>query len=109
MTESNFILHDGFRRGVYKDDIALIRLPRKAELNGGTQLACLPLSGTAPAVDLISWTSGEVGRRTTVVGWGYSRYVEGTTKFYESEVPEVPTQAQQFLEVRERVSNHCYT
>ena len=104
MTDRDFILYEGNRR--YKHDLALIRLPRKAELNGGTQLACLPLPGTAQNVDLISWTSGEVGRTATVVSWGYSHYIEGTTKFYESELPEVPTQAQQFLEVREKVSNH---
>ena len=59
MTERNFILYGGGRR--YQDDLALIRLPRKAKLNAGTQLACLPLPGEAPQVGLAGWSSGEPG------------------------------------------------
>ena len=102
MGESNFIRYEGRRK--YENDLALIRLPRKAELNGGTQLACLPLPGTAQNVELTSWTTGEVGRIITVVGWGYSCYVEGTREFCKSET--VPTQAQQYLEVRGRALCH---
>ena len=102
MNDSNFIRYEGRRK--YENDLALIRLPRKAELNGGTQLACLPLPGTAPNVELTSWTTGEVGRVTTVVGWGYSCYIEGTREFCKSE--EVPTHTQQYLEVRGRALCH---
>ena len=96
MTESNFILNEDNRR--YQNDLALIRLPRKAELNGGTQLACLPLPGSALHVDLSSWRGGEVGRTTTVVGWGYSCYLEDTREFC-TESKQIATQTQQYLEV----------
>ena len=97
MTESNFILYEGHRR--YQDDLALIRLPRKAELNGGTQLACLPLPGSAPHVGLSSWTRGEVGLTTTVVGWGFSCYKEDSREFCRQS-EQIATQTQQFLQVR---------
>ena len=98
MTESNFILYEGHRR--YQDDLALIRLPRKAELNGGTQLACLPLPGEAPQVGLAGWSSGEeVGHSTTVVGWGFSCYKQDTREFCKQS-EEIATQTQQFLQVR---------
>ena len=99
VTDRNFFLHEENRR--YKADLALIKLPRKAELNGGTQLACLPLPGTAQQVGLASWTSVEAEERgATVVGWGYSCYEEGTNKLCQ-ESDQIPTQAQQYLKVRE--------
>ena len=92
MNESNFIRYEGGRK--YENDLALIRLPRKAELNGVTQLACLPLPGEAYRVDLTSWTSGEVGRTATMVGWGYSCYIEGTREFCR-ESEQIGTRRQQ--------------
>ena len=97
MTESNFIMYEGTRR--YQDDLALIRLPRKARLNGGTQLACLPLPSAAQHVGLSSWTRGEVGQTSTVVGWGFSCYKQESREFCRQS-QQIATQTQQFLEVR---------
>ena len=99
MTERNFILYGGGRR--YQDDLALIRLPRKAKLNAGTQLACLPLPGSAHQVGLASWVGEEVGRTTTVVGWGYSCYRQDTREFCRQS-QQIATQKQQYLEVSQQ-------
>jgi len=77
-----------------------------AKLNGGTQLACLPLPGAAGQVGLESWAEGTVGRNATVVGWGYSCYIEGTREFCQ-ESQEVATKTQQFLEVHLNYILHC--
>ena len=61
-----------------ENDIMLIRLPRPAQLNGGVQLACLPLPGRAGVAGLQDWSA--VGSRATVVGWGFSCYVEDNGK-----------------------------
>ena len=98
VTDSNFILYQEGRTRRYETDIALIRLPSRAELNRGTQLACLPLPGEAQQVGLPSWSGPEVGRSATVVGLGYSCYVQQTREFCK-ESDEVATKTQQHLEV----------
>ena len=99
MTDNNFILYNDGKTRRFEDDIALIRLPSLVKLNGGTQLACLPVSGAAGQAGLESWREGLVGRAATVVGWGYSCYVNGTREFCQ-ESEEIATTTQQFLEER---------
>ena len=57
-----------------------------------------PVPGSAHHVDLPGWREGEVGLTTTVVGWGYSCYIEDTREFC-TESKQIATQTQQFLEV----------
>ena len=81
----------------------LIRLPRPAQLNGGVQFACLPLPGRAGVAGLQDWSA--VGSRATVVGWGYSCYVEDNGKEFcthsGSEFNStVGSSIQQYVEVR---------
>ena len=99
MTDNNFILYNDGKTRRFEDDIALIRLPSLVKLNGGTQLACLPVGGAAGQAGLESWREGVVGRAATVVGWGYSCYVNGTREFCQ-ESEEIATTTQQFLEER---------
>lgn len=54
------------------NDIALIRLPRRAELNDGVQFACLPLTATER-------TLGEEGEEGVVIGWGHTMAIEAIT------------------------------
>jgi len=59
-------------RGVY-NDIALIRLPRKAVVDGyGVQVVCLPIDAAITAAELGLAGLDQAGTRPRVVGWGYT-------------------------------------
>merc|ERR1712227_687949 len=84
ISKSDIIVHEGYRmkRGNIKDDIALIRLPRKVVTNPLTQIACLPLPGNSSFAGLKrNWEEDSIGERATVIGWGYSCYEDGTRAF----------------------------
>ena len=49
ITEEDIIVHEGYgqKGNNIVDDIALIRLPERAQTNKGTQFACMPLPNNA--------------------------------------------------------------
>ena len=95
----NIIVHEGYKIkfGQIENDIALIRLPRKPNLNIGVQFACLPLPEAAQTVGLRNWDSGLEGKRATVIGWGYSCYEENSRSFCKFD--DIGNKEQQYLEV----------
>ena len=99
IAQGDIIVHEGYRKKIRNivNDIALIRLPRKAELNLGVQFACLPVPRRAKIVGARNWDSGVVGKSATVIGWGYSCYNNNSRSFCED--ANVPTRDQQYLEV----------
>ena len=54
------------------NDIALIRLPRRAERNPGVQFACLPLT-------LTERNLGEEDKEGVVIGWGHTKAIDAFT------------------------------
>ena len=109
------IVHEHYKRTrkVY-NDIALIKLPRKAIRNGGVQMACLPLSESRAAVELRvkDLRDGLDRRLVTVIGWGYSQVSldafgnsRGNSK-RDSEI--VPTRKQQFINIPVVDESECH-
>ena len=93
------IVHDGYQIVFennlknFVNDIALIKLPRKATINAGVQTACLPFQ--SPAFNFIDL----VGEIPTVVGWGM------TDAYQLSSWDGVGSRKQQKLEVCENLFN----
>ena len=98
--QEDIIVHEGYRKKFrnIENDIALIRLPRKAELNLGVQFACLPLPETAQRIGVRNWDSGLNGKNATVIGWGYSCYQNNSRDFCNDDY--IGTKEQQYLQVR---------
>ena len=67
--QDNILLHEEYERKFEstENDIALIRLPRKAELNAGVQFACLPLQYVASQAGVSDWDGGVNGKNATVI------------------------------------------
>ena len=99
ITPDDIIVHQEYKKKFknIENDIALIRLPRKAKLNLGVQFACLPLPGAAQIAGVRNWDSGVNGREATVIGWGYSCYKNNTRDFCADSF--VGKKEQQYLEV----------
>ena len=99
----DFTPHPLYRKTIdnVQNDIALIRLPRKAELNMGVELACLPLSErkVAKQLGLRNLGSSFLGKSSTVVGWGYTCYEEGAKFCNDSAY--IPSKTQNSLQVLE--------
>ena len=97
----NIIVHEGYRKKLQSNDndIALIRLPRKPELNLGVQFACLPLSSTAPLAGLSNWNNGLNGQNATVIGWGYTCYQNNSRAFCSTNDENIGSKVQQYLKV----------
>jgi len=70
--------HEAYEQGFSNvlNDIALIKLSQPAVLNLGVQIVCLPVDPVHAArkLGLKDLHSGLVGKRPTVVGWGYTEY-----------------------------------
>ena len=99
ITPDDIIVHKEYKKKFknIENDIALIRLPRKAELNAGVQFACLPLPGAAEIAGIKNWNSGVNGRKATVIGWGYSCYKNNTRDFCADSF--IGRKDQQYLQV----------
>ena len=97
--QDNIIEHEGYKKKFRKpvNDIALIRLPKKAELNAGVQFVCLPLPEKAETVGVRNWNFGVDGKSATVVGWGYSCYLNNSRDVCKDD--NIGNKKQQFLEV----------
>jgi len=71
-------VHPDYERSSYnvKNNIALIKLPRPAQLNSAVQIACLPIVAkvAAKSLNLNNIQEDLVGAWPTVVGWGYTDY-----------------------------------
>jgi len=108
VTAADIIPHEDYlpRGNNIENDIALIRLPQRVETNKGTQFACLPQPSNASNAALEDWNRDTIGHKATVVGWGYSCYVNGTREFCQ-ESEEIATTTQQFLEVPLLDSSDC--
>merc|ERR1719397_1309685 len=113
LKNKNLIRHKDYKLSsrMLENDIMLIRLPRPAQLNGGVQLACLPLPGRAGVAGLQDWSA--VGSRATVVGWGFSCYVEDNGKEFcthsGSELNStVGSSIQQYVEIPVLDKEPCY-
>ena len=96
--QDNIVVHQGYKKKFtnIENDIALIKLPRKAELNLGVQFACLPSPKN------IIESKGLDSTRATVIGWGYSCYQNNSRAFCDSD-SFVGNKVQQYLEV----NTHC--
>jgi hypothetical protein len=72
--QDNIFIYEVYKRKFQstENDIALIRLPRKAEINAGVQFACLPLPDIASQAGVSNWDGGVDGMNVNVIGWGYS-------------------------------------
>lgn len=74
------VTHEGYaavKEGKFKNvvnDIAIVRLPRDAELNPGVQMICLPhiQSEYRSSLGVSNIISDLEGRTPTVVGWGFT-------------------------------------
>merc|ERR1712013_54851 len=104
--------HGEYERG-YKNvlnDVALIKLSSPAVLNQGVQIVCLPgnPSEAARELGLRNLRSDLVGKRLTVVGWGYTEFnrfaVEEQGDF---KTANVASSSQQKLEVPVLSSSDC--
>jgi len=75
--KDNVFVHENYENVIpYRNDIALIKLPRAAELNGGVQLVCLPINipYTTRNLKVDNLRDGLTSKYATVVGWGYTSY-----------------------------------
>jgi len=73
----NVFVHENYEKVVpFRNDIALIKLPRAAELNDGVQLVCLPINipYTIRNLKVDNLRDGLTDKYATVVGWGYTSY-----------------------------------
>jgi len=100
----NIIVHQGYKKKFtnLENDIALIKLPRKAELNLGVQFACLP----RPAGQDVVEEKGLDLTAATVIGWGYSCYQNNSRAFCDSD-SFVGNKVQQYLEVPVLGNKEC--
>jgi len=106
------IKHEAYEKGLKNivNDIALIKLSRPAVLNNGVQIVCLPgdPAQAARVLGLRNLGSDLVGKKLTVVGWGYTEYDP-----YKKEVQgdfdraNVANTAQQKLEIPVLSSSDC--
>ena len=71
ITQSDIVVHENYKKKFrnIENDIALIRLPRKVELNFGVQFACLPVPGTENIAEVGNWNSGVDGKEATLIMW----------------------------------------
>jgi len=99
ISQEDITEHEGYKKTLrnIENDIALIRLPRKAKLNIGVQFACLPLPRTEKRVGIKNWSTGAHGSTATVIGWGYSCYENNSREFCKDD--NVGNKDQQYLEV----------
>eukprot|EP00092_Neocalanus_flemingeri_P037345 GFUD01040669.1.p1 GENE.GFUD01040669.1~~GFUD01040669.1.p1 ORF type:complete len:496 (+),score=118.42 GFUD01040669.1:2-1489(+) len=91
----DFIIHEDYsqttdtQRNVF-NDIALIRLPRRAERNTGVKFACLPLTVAHNGL-------AEDGQEGVVIGWGHTRAIDAITHSGEDltkhSIPKVTQQS----------------
>ena len=84
----DFIAHPLYRRTIdnVENDIALIKLPQKVDINLAAEMACLPLSERKVAKELGLRNLGTnlLGKQGMVVGWGYTCYEDGAQFCNES-------------------------
>ena len=104
--------HEGYRRTIsnIENDVALIKLPRAATLNQGVQIVCLPTNSreAARALGLSNLRSGLIGKRPTVVGWGYTEYDPWSTETQgDFAVNNIASSSQQKLEVPVLSTSQC--
>ena len=90
------VLHPQYRElRNYPNDIAIIRLPRRAVLNAGVQIACLP-------PDLL------VIANTQVVGWGWDNGDPSSRELVRVKDDVVPNEKQQKLSVEVLSASECF-
>ena len=97
---SDVVKHEKYARewNSVVNDVALVRLPREAELNRGVRQICLPFLPSEWPTPLEQGGLG--GHDGTVVGWGYTKYDPwGTTEPEKDERNVVPSKTQQKLVV----------
>merc|ERR1712215_67710 len=99
ISQKDITVHTGYKKKFsnIENDIALIRLPRKAQLNIGVQFACLPLPNSEKRAGISNWDTGARGSTATVIGWGYSCYLNNSRDFCRDN--NVGNKEQQYLEV----------
>jgi len=104
--------HESYERG-YKNvlyDVALIKLSRPAVLNQAVQIVCLPDNPAAAAreLGLRNLRSDLVGKRLTVVGWGYTEFDAFSTEEQgDFKTANVASSSQQKLEIPVLSSSQC--
>jgi len=114
ITSADVIVHEDFRfsHSNVINDIALIRLPRKAELNLGVQIVCLPLKAAefTKELNVENLQKGLEGNYPNVVGWGYSKDYDpyNDAKQGDFETNNVATAYQQRLDVQVISSSECF-
>eukprot|EP00092_Neocalanus_flemingeri_P037572 GFUD01040907.1.p1 GENE.GFUD01040907.1~~GFUD01040907.1.p1 ORF type:complete len:476 (+),score=104.91 GFUD01040907.1:85-1512(+) len=107
ISEEHTIVHEGYKKKFrnIENDIALIRLPRKAKLNLGVHFVCLPIPEAAQRIGVRNWDSGLNGKNATVIGWGYSCYENETRDFCKDD--NIGNKEQQFLNVTVVANDAC--
>ena len=88
----DIISHEGYselQRNIV-DDIALIRLPRPAQLNQAVKFACLPMTEEERKI-------ASFGNLGTAIGWGYTKAIDailgGSVEQETHHIPEVTQQS----------------
>eukprot|EP00092_Neocalanus_flemingeri_P029387 GFUD01031904.1.p1 GENE.GFUD01031904.1~~GFUD01031904.1.p1 ORF type:complete len:569 (+),score=93.67 GFUD01031904.1:60-1766(+) len=112
ITNEQVTVHENYGRtpSNVNNDIALIRLDRPAVLNKGVQIVCLPINPVEAAreVGLTNIRDGLIGKKPTVVGWGYTEYDPwATEKQGDFDKANVASTVQQRLEVPVLSSSEC--
>jgi len=114
ITSADVIVHEDFRYSHNNviNDIALIRLPRKAELNLGVQIVCLPLKAAefTKELNVENLQEGLEGSYPNVVGWGYSKDYDpyNDAKQGDFDTNNVASAYQQRLDVQVISSSECF-